>query len=69
MDFIIYPLLNLRSKKALRRIKTRFGHTARYQPRPQLIERLKEETGMTEEQILRQIRKEQEYIRTYRRYF
>ena len=69
MDFVIYPLLNTRSQRAFRRVKTRFGHRAYYHPRKHLIERLKEETGMTEQQILTQIAKEREYIRTYRIYF
>ena len=69
MKFVIYPLLEHRSREAFIRFKTSFGHPYRYRPRNPLMRRLKAQTGLSEEQILNLIAKERAYIKQYRQYF
>jgi hypothetical protein len=69
MDYIIYPLLSPCSKTSFRRFKARKGKRHTYTPRRILIERLKEQTGMSQEEIFRQIEKERHFMEKYKKYF
>ena len=68
MDLTIYNLLNTRSKRAMRRIRKKWGHPYQYNPRNTLIQRLCSELNMTESQVREQIAKEREYLTKYRQY-
>lgn len=62
MDLIIYPLLNLRSKRAITRIKKKWGHPYIYQPKYILISRLAEELSWSEDQVIKQIEEERAFL-------
>lgn len=66
---ILYPRLNLRSKRAIIKTKKRWGHPYRYNPRQILLSRLSQETGMSEEQVREQLIKEREWLLTHKQYF
>ena len=69
MKLIFYPVLNKRSKLALKRQKKRFGHSYRYIPRMQLVKRLMSQFGMTEDAVRDQLAKEREFILKYPNYY
>jgi hypothetical protein len=69
MELILYPRLNLRSKRAILRTKKRWGHPVRYSPRQVLVERLAEELQMTPDQVLSQLQKERDFLLENIRYF
>ena len=68
MDLPIYNRLNTRSKRAMRRVRKRWGHPYQYNPRNVLIQRLSSELGLTEQEIREQIAKEREFLTRYRQY-
>ena len=59
---ILYPLLNKRSKTAIKRKRKRFGHPYLYSPRQILLSRLSQETGMTKEEVFDQLMREREFL-------
>jgi len=69
MDLIIYPRLNTRSKRAIKREKKKWGHYYHYEPRVTLIQRLCSELGWSEEQVREQIRKERRFLIQNKQYF
>lgn len=69
MRLICYPLLNLRSQKAILRVRKKWGHPYRYNPRKQLITRLSEQLQMSETEIVEQLEREREFLLRNRRYF
>lgn len=69
MRLVIYPFLNLRSKRAMTRIQRKYGHYYSYQPRDILVSRLSQELSMTKEQIREQIRKERNFIIDNQQYY
>jgi len=62
MNLKIYPLLSIKSKKAMLRTKKAWGHPYRYTPRRQLINRLKRELSLSEDAILKQITQERAWL-------
>ena len=69
MDLPIYNRLNTRSKRAMRRVRKKWGHPYQYNPRPVLMQRLCAELNMTEAEVREQIAKEREILTRYRQYF
>ena len=68
MKLVIYNRLNLRSQKAMRRVRKKFGHPYEYNPRPVLIHRLCAELELTEAEVREQIAKKREFLTRYRQY-
>ena len=66
---IVWPKLNLRSKRAMLRTKKKWGHPYRYQPRQQLVNRLCLELNMTKEEVLEKIEEEKAFLLNHRQYF
>jgi hypothetical protein len=62
MDLVLFPKLSTRSRRALKRIRGKFGRHYEYNPRPRLIQRLTRETGWTKEQVWEQLFREREYL-------
>lgn len=62
MDLICYPLLGTRSRRALKREKTNFGHRYHYNPRGNLLSRLAQDLGMTTDAVHAQLMKERAYL-------
>ena len=58
----VYPRIGTRSRRAIVRIKTRFGRSYQYSPRGSLITRLAKELGMSREAVYTQIMQEREYL-------
>ena len=69
MELICYPLMNLRSKRAILRTHKRWGHPVRYNPRRILVERLASELNLSSEAVLSQLQKEREFLLEHQRYF
>ena len=69
MKLIIYPLLNLRSQRAILRVRKRWGHYYSYTPRQILINRLCAELGWSEKAIREQIQKERTFLIENHKYF
>jgi hypothetical protein len=69
MKLVIYPLLNVRSQRAMRRTKKRWGHPYTYQPRRRLITRLSVQLGWSEQQVIETIEKERAFILKHLSYF
>ncbi len=65
----IYPLLNLRSKRALTRIKKKWGHSYDYAPKQILLNRLSEQLGLSKEEVLKQLLEERKFILENNQYF
>lgn len=68
MELIIYGRLSPCSKRAIRRVRKKWGHSYQYTPRQILINRLCAELNWSEEQVRNQIIKEREFITKYRQY-
>ncbi len=68
MELIIYPRLGTTAKKAIRRVRKKWGHPYNYNPRQILINRLCNELNWTEEQVKRQIAEERKFLTKYRQY-
>jgi len=64
MDLLLYPLLGKRSRNALKRLRRGYGKNSVYTPRKVLLDRLKAETGLDDQQIYQQLLKEREYLTT-----
>ena len=62
MNYIVYPRLSTISKKAIKKRTTRYGRPFQYIPRTNLVDRLARELGMTEQQVLDQIRIERKEL-------
>ncbi len=72
-DLILYPLLNLRSKRAILRTyppKSRFKNKLYiYNPKPILLNRLASQTGMTENQVRQQLLVERRFLLKNKNYY
>lgn len=62
MNLLIYPRLGTPSRRAMKKIKGRFGQPYEYRPRFNLVERLSEELGITPAQVLDLIEAEREFL-------
>lgn len=66
MQLICFPLLQTKSKRLIqKRIKAKRGFTTiyyKYRPKAELVERLAQELGITEEQVRTQIKTERLYL-------
>lgn len=69
MRLICYWLMNVRSQKAMRRKKWKWGRNYTYIPRQTLVKRLARQLNMTEEEVKNQIAKERTYILQHSRYY
>lgn len=69
MNLKIYPRLCKESKNAIKRKLWRWGNPYEYVPRANLVKRLSQELGMTEEQIKEQIKEEREFLLQYPGYY
>lgn len=58
----LYPQLSTRSKRAIARVRTKFGHPYDYRPRGNLLERLARNNQMTIDQVYRQLIDERRQI-------
>ena len=61
--------MNLRSRRAILRIRKRWGHPVNYSPRRALVERLADELNLSTEAVLVQLQKEREFLLEHIRYF
>ena len=68
MRLIIYPKLNTTAKRAIRRVRKKWGHPYQYNPRQILINRLCYELNWTEQQVREQIEIEREFLTKHRQY-
>lgn len=57
-QIILYPKLSTRSKRAILKIKKRYGRLYHYKPKGILLERLAKETGWTIDQVHDQLLRE-----------
>jgi hypothetical protein len=62
MEILLYPRLSTRSRRALLKTKKQFGKQYHYSPRGDLLKRLSQETGMSIEQVYRQLHEERAYL-------
>jgi hypothetical protein len=62
MELVLYDRASTRTKRAMGRLKKKWGHINYYKPRKMLLERWKTELGWSEEQILEQLSKERRYL-------
>lgn len=62
MELLLYPRLGTTSKRAIRRVKHRWGHPYEYRPRGNLIRRLSEETGYSYEWVQDRLMEERQYL-------
>lgn len=62
MKLLLYPKLSTCSKRAIRRVKKRWGHPYEYRPRGNLVKRLAIETGYSEEWVYDRLLEEREYL-------
>lgn len=62
MDLILFDLSSNNTKRAMRRFKNRGGKINWYQPRPDLLQRWKNETGLSEKEVLKQLSKERRFL-------
>lgn len=69
MELKLYPMLNLRSKRAILKTKKQFGNPYSYNPRMSLLKRLASETGMDEQQVRDQLLKERAWLIANRQYY
>lgn len=69
MKLIIYPRLSTRSKRAIVKTTKQWGHFHRYEPKPELLQRLSQELGWTEQEVLQQIREERAWLLKHYQYF
>lgn len=69
MNLVCYPLMNLRSKRAILRTRKRWGHPVGYSPRRILVERLASELNLSPEAVIVQLQKEREFLLEHIRYF
>ncbi|MGG6293800.1 hypothetical protein ACQ4M4_05190 [Leptolyngbya sp. AN02str] len=58
----LYRRLSTCSRRAIARTHKRFGHPYIYRPRGNLLQRLSRETGMTVDQVYRQLLREREEL-------
>lgn len=62
MDTPLYDIAHNNTKRAMARYKNKWGHFNFYRPRPAMMLRWMEETGMTENQVFEQLSKERRYL-------
>ena len=69
MELKLYPRLNLRSKRAILKVKKQFGNPYNYNPWMALLKRLSAETGMSVEEVRNQLFKERRWLIENRQYY
>ncbi len=69
MNLKLYPLLNLRSKRAMLRRRKRWGHYYSYKPKYILLSRLSQQTGMTIDGVRQRLQDEREWLLEHRQYY
>lgn len=57
-ELVLFPRLSTRSKRAMQRKRSRFGHPYQYRPRITLVERLASEMGWSREQVMDTLQRE-----------
>ena len=62
MVLIAYARMSTRSRRAMKRLKGRYGCPYEYRPRITLLQRLSAELNMSIEEVLDQIQKERHYL-------
>ncbi|WP_293303247.1 MULTISPECIES: hypothetical protein [unclassified Microcoleus] len=62
MNIILYPLLGTPSKRALLKETGKWGRPYKYRPRGNLLVRLSKETGMSVEDVKKQLSRERRYF-------
>lgn len=62
MKLVVFPRLSTRSKRALLQDSGKFGWYKAYMPRKKLLERLQRELGMTQAEVIDQVRKERKFL-------
>ena len=65
----IYPLLNTRSKRAISRVRKKWGWQYEYVPKQILVSRLSQQLNISEDEVRKQIQKERELIIKNQQYF
>lgn len=58
----LYPLLSTRSRRSMMKTKKKWGHPHFYNPQRRLCLRLAYETGMTEDQVREQLKRERKIL-------
>lgn len=61
-EFILWPLLQTKSRNAIQRLRKRWGWHYIYKPRADLITRLSSQTGMTRQEVLLQLQRERNFL-------
>jgi hypothetical protein len=61
-DLILYSRLQTKSRRALLKVRGRFGRPYFYRPRGDLLQRLSRETGLSIEQVYVQLFREREIL-------
>ncbi|ELS04920.1 hypothetical protein Xen7305DRAFT_00046560 [Xenococcus sp. PCC 7305] len=69
MKLIIYPLLSTCSKRAIRKVKKKWGHPNYYEPRITLVKRLSATLGWSEDKVRQQISEERYFLIEHDQYF
>ena len=62
MELLCYPKMSPYSQKALKRRLWRFGSVYVYRPYANLVRRLAQELGLTEEKVREQLQKERQWL-------
>lgn len=69
MQLIVYPRLRRNSKKAMLRRRQVFGNVRLYCPQSRLVQRLRDETGLSAQEFWEQFEREREWLYENRRYY
>ncbi len=62
MELLLYPKLSTCSRRAIKRKRGRYGNPYEYRPYGNLVRRLSQETGQSQEWVLDQLTKERNYL-------
>lgn len=61
-EIFLYQQISTRSRRAIRRERTRFGTPYTYNPRGNMMSRLAKQNSMTIEQVYQQLQKERRIL-------
>ncbi len=62
MELLLYPKLSTCSRRAIKRVRGRWGRPVEYRPYGNLVRRLSKETGQSAEWVLDQLARERKYL-------
>lgn len=62
MELVLWYKLGTRSRRAMLRVKKKWGHAYHYSPRSDLLQRLSQESHLTIEEVVVQLNKERDYL-------